>query len=381
MAFKKASYTALIRKVKEEILSSRYVAAKLVNKESLVLYFKVGKLIHLRIEKELWGTKVIETISRDLQKNLQGLSGFSTTNLKYMKQFYETYSFLEISQSPTDQINLSKKLISQSSTDQIKPSKIGASRKISPDFIRYFFSISFTHHYKIISKTKSWEEMSFYLEQSSKNSWTVETLTHNLESELFKKKGKNSNNFKTRLPKELQEKAIQAFRDEYLLDFINIQNPNEINERVVEHEIINNLKQFLLTLGKEFAFMGNQFRLLVEEDEAFVDLLFFHRSLRCLIAIDLKAGKFKPEYAGKMNFYLNALNKQVKLSDENPSIGIILCKEKNNTIVEYSLADINKPIGVSTYKLTSKLPQKLKKYLPKPDDLMNIINEPTQKYA
>ncbi len=381
MAFKKAAYASFIKQVKEEILLSRYTAAKLVNKELLLLYFKVGKLIHLRVEKELWGTKVIETISNDLQKNLPGLRGFSTTNLKYMKQFYEMYSFLEISQSPTDELKRSsKKLISQSSTDQIKPSKTGASRKYTPGFLTDFFSISFTHHYKIISKTKRWEELSFYLQESAKNNWTVNTLVHNLESNLFKKKGKSSNNFRSQLPPALQEKAIQAFRDEYLLDFINIQDPNEVDERLVEQGIINNLKQFLLTLGREFAFMGNQFRIVIKNDEVFVDLLFFHRSLKCLVAIDLKAGKFKPEYAGKMNFYLNALNSQIKLPEENPSIGIILCKEKNNTIVEYSLADIAKPIGVSTYRLTSKLPKKFKKYLPDTDDLINLLNEPVEKY-
>jgi predicted nuclease of restriction endonuclease-like (RecB) superfamily len=382
MAIKKSIYISFIKQVKEEILSSRYTAAKLVNKELLLLYFKVGKLISERIEKEKWGSKVIETISTDLQKNLQGLRGFSATNLKYMKRFYEMYSFLPISQLPTDQFKKGQKnAISQLTTDQFKHSVGGHSVKIDSNFLTSFFLISFSHHYKIISQTSSWEELSYYVIQTAENRWTVSALEYCLETKWFKKKGKMINNFKRSLPAVLHEKAVLAFKDEYLLDFINIQDPNEIDERVIENAIVNNIKQFLLTLGKEFAFMGNQYRLLVEDEELFVDLLFYHRALRCLVAIDLKAGKFKAEYAGKMNLYLSALNKSVKLTDENPSIGIILCKEKNNTIVEYSFTDINKPIGVGTYKHSTKLPNKMKKYLPKPEDFISVLNEPNIFYS
>ena len=387
---KKPSYIKLIKQLKEEILSSRYTAAKLVNKELLILYFKIGKLLASKTENSGYGAKIIENISNDLQANLPGLRGFSVTNLKYMKQFYENYSSLEISQSVTDLFKISsKKQISQSLTDQSFPVNLGATKHalnkqtqiFSPNFIINFFSISFTHHYKIITSATSWEEQVFYITNAAINFWSVRTLEHQLESNLYKSRGKMPNNFKQLLPKQIQEKAIQAFRDEYLLDFINIQDPNEIDERVIEQGIVNNIKQFLLSLGKEFAFMGNQYRLTVGGEEFFIDLLFYHRGLRCLIAFELKSGKFKPEYGGKMSFYLNVLNKQIKLPEENPSIGIILCKQKNNTIVEYSFADAKKPIGVGTYKLTAKIPQKLKKYLPSTEDLINIVNEPLAEYV
>lgn len=385
----KSTYIKLVQELKQEILTSRFQAASLVNKELLLLYFRVGKIISSKIAKESWGSKVVEKLSAELQKNLPALRGFSPTNLKYMKQFYETYSFLEIGQLPTDQLKkASKTLISQLPTDQIIPSKIKPSRhlkreksvKIYPSFLNDFLSISFTHHYKIITKTKSWEEKLFYINQAAQNNWTVITLDHNLESRYYFKKGKIQNNFDSQLPKIIRDKAIQVFRDEYLLDFINVQDPNEIDERMVEAGIVNNIKQFLLSMGREFAFMGNQYRLNVGNEEFFVDLLFYHRSLRCLVAIDLKAGKYKPEYGGKMAFYLNVINKQIKLPEENPSIGIILCKEKNNTIVEYSFTDAKKPIGVGTYKLADELPKKLKKYLPPAEDLINIINEPQLNY-
>ena len=182
------------------------------------------------------------------------------------------------------------------------------------------------------------------------------------------------------LPKALNEKAIFAFKDELLLDFINIQDPDNPNEREIEEGIIKNLRQFILSLGKEFAFMGNQYRIIHADVEYFIDLLFFHRELRCLVAVDIKRGKFIPEYAGKMNFYLGILNKYLKLKDENPSIGIILCKEKTDSTVDFAIADMDKPIGVSKYHLMHELPKKLKKYLPSADDLINAMNEPIVEY-
>lgn len=385
----KRIYIKLIKELKTEILGSRVQAARLVNKECLTLYFKIGKIISFKIREENWGSKILDNISRDLQNNLPGLRGFSPTNLKYMRQFYETYAFLEIGQLATDQFKKSsKKLIGQSLTDQFNPRHIRVSKPPSSKkhpalytgFINDFFSISFTHHYRIIAGTKTYEDRLFYIRESASNNWTVSTLMHNLEVQFHKRKGKIQSNFSTQLPPEISEKAIQAFKDEYLLDFINIKDHNNIDERVVEEAIVNNIKQFLLSLGPEFAFMGNQYRLIIGGEEFFVDLLFFHRGLKCLIAIDLKANKFRPEYGGKMAFYLEGLNKHIKLAGENPSIGIILCKEKNSTIVEYSFVDNKKPIGVGTYRVSNKLPQKLKKYLPPSEDLINIVNEPLETY-
>jgi len=386
---KKNNYINLIKTLKEEILLSRYNAAKLVNRELLFLYFKVGKIISETTEEKGYGGKVIENISKDLQANLPGLRGFSFTNLKYMKLFYDNYSHFQIRQSLTDEFKSSqKKPIRQSLTDESFSLFVGDSERqtakktipLTPDFFENFISISFTHHCKIISSASSWNEKVFYVVQSAVNNWSVRTLEYHLETNYYKKKGKQQNNFKNHLPKHIQEKAVQAFKDEYLLDFINIQDPSEIDERVVEQSIVNNIKQFLLSLGREFAFMGNQFKITVDGEEFFIDLLFYHRTLKALVAFELKSGKFKPEYEGKMSFYLQALNKEVKLSDENPSIGIILCKEKNKTIVEYSISNSRSPIGVSTYKITNKLPAKFKKHLPEAQQLVSIVNEPQQVY-
>lgn len=383
----KVAYIKFINQLKQEILSSRYNAAKLVNKELLILYFNVGKLLNEKTEQDGWGAKVLNTISVDLQNTLPGLRGFSLSNLKNMKQFYETYSQFVISQSVTGQLqNSSKKQISQSVTGQFVSMITRVSKdsilKNNPHFINSFLGISFTHHVVILNKTKTIEEKLFYIQKASENQWTISILEYQIESNYYKKQKKlSSHNFKTTISKSLHETAITAFKDEYLLDFINIQDPDNPNEREIEDSIIKNLRQFILSLGKEFAFMGNQYRIVHAEVEYFIDLLFFHRGLKCLVAVDIKRGKFLPEYTGKMNFYLGILNKYLKLKDENPSIGIILCKEKTDSTVEYSLADMDKPIGVSKYHLTNELPKKLKKYLPSADELISALNESVGEYV
>lgn len=370
----KAAYIQFIRQLKQEIVLSRFNAAKLVNKELLTLYYSVGKLLHEKTQLEGWGAKVLETISSDLQKALPGLRGFSRSNLANMKQFYSYYSAFPIVQSATGQFN---PVVARGSEGKELKNEVF----FPADFQRHFLGISFTHHTVILQKTKTIAEKVFYIQQASEHHWTITVLEYQIESNYFKKKGKLPNNFKTSLPRQVQEKAIQAFKDEYLLDFVNIQDPENPDEREIEEGIIKNLRQFILSLGAEFSFMGNQYRITHAEVEYFIDLLFFHRGLKCLIAIDIKRGKFIPEYAGKMNFYLGILNRYVKLKDENPSIGIILCKEKTDSTVEYSIADMDKPIGVSKYHLTQELPKKLKKYLPSPDELINVLNEPEMDYV
>ena len=387
----KLNYIKFIRELKEEILQSRYVAAKLVNKELLILYFKIGKLLSEKTTNANWGDKVLDTISNDLQKEFPGLRGFSRSNLANMKQFYSAYSTVETIQDKRNEIvkNTKKKQLIQSPTGLIFPYFIGDSEgqkskkttKISPQQLVHFFSVSFTHHIKILNNTTAWDERLFYIQKASENQWSVDILENQLECNYFHKQGKQLNNFKKTLPKKLQNTAISSFKDEYLLDFLNIYDKDNPDEREIEEAIIKNIRSFILSLGKEFAFIGNQYRIVFEEEEYFVDLLFYHRGLQSLVAIDLKRGKFKPEYAGKMNFYLNVLNDQVRLPHENPSIGIILCKEKKDSTVEYSFKDINKPIGVSKYKIADKLPAKLKKYLPEPDDLIQILKEPEIYYG
>ena len=395
------NYSDTIKKLKSAILESRYRAAALANRELLLLYFTVGKLISEKTKQEKWGTKVIEQLSIDLQNELPGLRGFSSTNLKNMRSFFDYWSTqFPISQLPTDQLQppvnpvksrVSKNSISQLPTDQLQilspknTSKNKSSISQSPtdqlgkddenEFIKHFASVSFTHHTVIITSTKSLEEATFYINKAAAEFWSVVTLKHHLDNQLFKKKGRLPNNFNTTIAdSDYRAKALQAFKDEYLVDFINIEDPDEADEREIENEIVRNIKKFIHSLGSDFAFIGNQYRVTVEGEEYFIDLLFFNRKLQSLIAFELKKGKFKPEYVGKLNFYLSALDEMVKQPHEQPSIGIILCKEKSNKTVEFSFRDMSKPMGVATYKTSKQLPKQYRNILPNETILKKLMS-------
>ncbi|WP_018626077.1 PDDEXK nuclease domain-containing protein [Niabella aurantiaca] len=364
-------YLQFVQTVKRQILQSRYQAAKLVNRELLLLYYTIGHSLQEKMTTAFWGHKVLQQIAADLQKELPGLRGFSYRSLKNMRQFYECYQASAIRQSLTAQLpgppkkrqhaSFPGKLIGQSSTAQLTPSFINS----------IFTALSFTHHILLINKCKDLNERIYYMQLAVTNHWTVTLLQHHIESRLYYQKGKLPNNFRKALPKTIATHALNAFKDEYLLDFINISPADD--ERVLEGKIINNIRQFILSLGTGFSFMGTQYRLMVDDEEFFTDLLFFNRVLQCLVAIELKRGRFKPEYAGKLNFYLNLLDDQVKLPHEQNSIGIILCKEKNNKVVEYAFKTIHKAMGVATYKTSKQLPARLKKVLPNADALKKLI--------
>ncbi|HET7361444.1 MAG TPA: PDDEXK nuclease domain-containing protein [Salinimicrobium sp.] len=350
----------IIQELKIAILQSRYQAARLVNKELIVLYFKIGKKISANTKKMAWGSKVLEQISLDLQNELPGLRGFSATNLKRMTSFSEFWmEYLSISPTLSDQL--------ENDESSIRPT-------LSDEFAQAFFSVSFSHHYLIASKTETIEEAQFYIYKILSELWSYRTLQHQIESRLYQQQGALPNNFEQILPKSSSNKAMQMFKDEYLLDFINIEAPDEEDERLIEREIVRNIKKFILALGTNFAFMGNQYRLIIEEQEYFVDLLFYNRKLQCLVAFELKKGKFKPEYLGKMNFYLSALDDTIKQPHENSSVGIVLCKEKNNKVVEYSFRDFSKAMGVATYKTSKEIPEKYKNALPDAETLKKIMS-------
>ncbi len=319
-------YIRLIADLKQSIIQSRYVAARLANKEQLLLYFKTGKMLSEKIAAEKWGVKIVEQIAEDLQKQLPGLRGFSYRNLMNMRKFYTEYQSFTFLQSPPAEIRNLRK-------------------KATTTLLDSFLGISFTHHMLILNKCKSLDERLFYMTSSTSRFWSVSLLEHNINADLFRNQGKLPNNFDKTLSSDLKPSALQIFQDEYLFDFITSQ---EDDERVVEGEIISNIRNAIMSLGQGFSFISNQYRLELDGEEFFIDLLFFNRHLRCLIAFELKRGKFKPEYAGQLNFYLNVLDEKVKLTDENPSIGIILCKEKSNTIVEFAVKTIDKAMGVAT---------------------------------
>jgi predicted nuclease of restriction endonuclease-like (RecB) superfamily len=360
---KETTYNHFIIEVKNQIVHSRYLAARLVNREQLLLYFIIGKRLSEKVDSEKWGTKVIEQIAVDLQKELPGLKGFSYRNLRNMRQFADEYLPSEIGQAITAQIQISD---NQANTIwQLITAKLDG---LTPEL---FFGIGFTQHIVLLNKCKDLNQRLFYIQKTVENHWTVEMLEWQIKTNLFQKQGTNiQSNFENTLPLPLQLNSTLAFKDEYLLDYINVETSDE---RVVEKGIVNNIKEFIMKMGKGFSFIGNQHRLLVDDDEFFVDLLFYNRILKCLIAFELKKGKFRPQDAGQLNFYLNVLNDTEKLEDENPAIGIILCSEKNDRTVEYAFQKISNPMGVAVYQLSEQLPEHLKNILPDPESLKRLL--------
>jgi len=385
------NYSNAIKAIKQAILRSRYQAAAAVNREMLSLYFGIGEYISRNSRDGFWGTNAIENISEQLQKELPGLRGFSATNMKRMRLFFEAWENVfancQIASDKICQLTTGKLKNDDSNrpllTDelQVLDNQIVIIRPLITDDLRAdeincFQAVSFTHHYEIIHKTNTLDERLFYIEQCAKGFWSVEKLRYNLKSNLYNQQGSMINNFvKTISQADFRGKALRAFKDEYLVDFVNIEDPDEEDEREIENQIVRNIKKFILTLGTDFTFIGNQYRLIVDKREFFVDLLFFNRRLQSLVAIDLKTKDFKPEYVGKMNFYLSALDEFVKMPHENPSIGIILCKEKSNKIVEFAFRDTSKPMGVATYRTARELPPEYKGILPDVEKLKEILSE------
>ena len=363
-------YIKAVKDIKRAILESRYRAARHVNKEVLALYYWVGSYVSVHSRVGAWNTNAIGVISKMLQQELPGLTGFSETNIKNMRIFYEAWSPV-LNRQPLA-ADLDKELdISMLLNRQLTTADLGET-----DF-EYFLMVGFTHHREIIRNTKTIEERLFYIRKCATEFWSKETLKYHLKENLYSKEGtiQQTNFNKTIDNAAFKQRALQSFKDEYLLDFVNIEDPELVDERVIEQRIIQNVKNFIMAFGSDFTFMGNQYRIEVSGQEFIIDLLFFSRRLRSLVAFELKRGEFKPEYTGKMNFYLAALDKYVKLPDENPSIGIILCKTKNDEIVELSFSDTSKPMGVATYRTSQELPLEIRQALPDMEDLKKLMIE------
>lgn len=361
------NYIDAIQKIKQAILASRYRAAVLANRELLSLYFGIGKFVSENSREGFWGMGAIDTISSKLQIELPGLRGFSPANIKRMRQFYEEWlpCLLKSENRPlsTDEVQTDLLVNRPLLTDEI----VGAN-------FQNFLSVGFTHHYEVLIRVKTPEERMFYINLCAAESWSVEKLKYNLKSNLYANSGALLNNFqKTISNQQFQNKLTHSFKDEYLLDFINIEDPDDIDERILENEIVLHIKKFIMALGSDFSFMGNQYNIRVDEKDYYIDLLFYNRRIQSLVAIELKRGEFKPEFAGKMNFYLSALDEYVKLPHENPSVGIILCKSQSKKIVEFAFRDTNKPMGVSVYKLSAQLPEIYQNILPNAEELIKLL--------
>lgn len=387
------NYVLAVKQIKTAILKSRYEAAALANKELLKLYFSIGQYVSFHSRNKNWGKGAIDSISSLLQQELHGLRGFSATNIRNMRIFYEEWEcmqpFLIDKKEPLFQFSeeeLDRQLLSAELKNQNRQLATGdlndsfliqqlATAELENEWIELFLKVPFTQHRLIIRGAEVTEERVFYIQKVATEFWSFETLKHHLKSDLYQRQGKLAHNFQSTLSENaFRQKALMAFKDEMLLDFINIEDADEEpNERVLENAIVQNIKKFIMALGTEFSFIGNQHRLLIEDEEYFIDLLFFNRKIQSLVAIELKKGKFKAEYVGKMNLYLSALDEMVKQPHENPSIGIILCKEKNNKIVEFAFRDTSKPMGVVTYKTYNDLPEAYKNILPDTETLKSLL--------
>lgn len=327
-------YAKLLASVKERLRTAQYAALKTVNTELVGLYWDIGRMIAEKQEQAEWGKSVVERLSADLRREFPGVTGFSVQNLWYMRQFFMEYKQHE----------------------RLQP-LVG--------------EIAWAHNLVIMSKCKGPLQREFYIRMTRKFGWSKNVLIHQIDNQSYEKSLLGQTNFDQALTPELRAQAKLAVKDEYTFDFLELGDKH--TERELERALLAKIEDFLRAMGGMFAFMGSQYRLEVDGKEFFIDLLLFHRRLRCLVAIELKIGEFVPEFVGKMQFYLTALDRQVRQDDENPSIGIILCKEKSRTIVEYALHDARKPIGVATYEITTTLPKELKGQLPMPEEIIALL--------
>jgi predicted nuclease of restriction endonuclease-like (RecB) superfamily len=325
-------YKTFFTEIKEKIYKAQYEAMKQVNKALIKLYWDIGKSIVEKQQIHKWGKSVVEKLAEDLQAEFPGMNGLSSRNVWRMRMFYVEYEKL-------------------------------------PPMVA---EISWSHNILIIEKCKEENERKFYIGMSKKYGWTKNVLIHHVEGKSYEKFLLGQTNFDKALPEKYKHQAKLAVKDEYNFEFLEI--GDEHSERELELALMKNMRKFLMEMGGDFAFIGNQYRLELEEDFS-IDILLYHRRLKSLVAIELKTGKFKPEYAGKLNFYLTVLNDKVRMEDENPSIGIIVCKEKNRMTVEYALKDVDNPIGITSYKVSPSIPKDFKKYLPSSETIAESLSQ------
>ena len=367
-------YGDAVRAIKQAILKSQYEAVKGVNAQQLALYYSIGGDISANTRTGTWGKGAIDAISSQLQEELPGLRGFSATNLRNMRIFFEAWS-------PEDAQGDSSVATDESVRVALGNFHQAQLMKLQPKDAEAFKNIGFTHHMAILNQAKDREERFFYIRTCAENHYSVSELKRAIARDDFHHQGKMPNNFMQTIPQGQRAlRAISTFKDEYLLDFINVEELGardgaDVDERVVEQGIIHNIKNFIIEFGRDFAFVGNQYHLEAFGEDQYIDLLFFNRELNCLVAVELKAGPFKTAYLGQLSGYLSVLDGYVKKPHENDSIGIVLCKDANRAFVDYVVRDFDKPMGVATYKMTQDMPQKLRDALPPIEGLKALLEE------
>lgn len=328
-------YLEIVKSIRDEIKVAQYKAAVSVNRELIMLYYNIGQVIN---EHKSWGNKFIDNLAADIKLSFPSATGYSVRNLKYMAKFAAIYPDFEFVQQVVAQIPWGHNLVLMD--------------KISDDTVR-----------------------KWYIEQSIEHGWSRNVLVHQIESGLYERQviADKISNFENRLASPQSELAVQTIKDPYVFDFIPFRE--DMIERDIEQALVQDITKLLLELGTGFAFLGNQYHINVGGDDFYIDLLFYNLNLRCYVVIELKTGEFKPEYAGQLNFYLSAVDGILKKETDNPSIGLLLCKSKNDLVAEYALKDMSKPIGVSEYKITSSLPEDLEKQLPSVEDIQKRIKK------
>lgn len=367
-------YDDAVQAIKQAILAAQYRAAKAGNAEQLALYYAIGGYVSSNTRQGKWGTGAIEAISEQLQKELPGLRGFSATNLKNTRLFFEAWE--PCFGNGANSSVATDELAGQADAIKIRQLRLTDWSEASIDD---FASIGFTHHSLIISRAKQQDERLFYIRKCAREHMSVEALRRSIKADDYHHQGALPNNFLQTLPAGQQAlRAIAAFKDEYLLDFINVEelgarDAEDVDERVLEQGIVQNVKNFIMTFGRDFTFVGNQYHLDAFGQDQYIDLLFFNRELNCLVAVELKAGPFKTAYLGQLSGYLSILDGFVKKEHENPSIGLVLCKDMDRAFVDYVVRDYAKPMGVATHKTSKDMSEELLRALPPIEDLETLL--------
>ncbi|MEK6814036.1 MAG: PDDEXK nuclease domain-containing protein [Nitrospirota bacterium] len=361
----RSGFAALLADVKRRIQTAQTRAVLAVNSELVRLYWDIGRIIAERHEREGWGAAVIPRLALKLKNELPDLKGFSERNIKRMLAFYREYpSPSDLSPPAVAKSGRSKK-VPQVAAPAAPASKVPQPAAQFPEPL--LWSIPWFHHIILMEKVKNLSTRRWYMEQTLANGWSRNILVLQIDRRAHDRHGRAVSNFAALLPEPQSDLAQQTLKDPYIFDFLTLTEP--FQERELETELIRHLEKFLLELGQGFSFVGRQYRLDVGDEDFYIDLLFYHLRLRAFVVIDLKKGKFKPEYAGKLNFYCNVVNDRLKHPNDAPTIGLILCQTRDHLLAEYSFAGIDKPIGISTYELTRALPARLRSALPTVEEI------------
>jgi len=357
-------YAELLGQIKLRIRQGQTRAVLSANAEMILTYWDIGRMILERQEREGWGASVIPRLSRDLRNELPEVKGFSERNIKLMVQFYREYPSL----SP----------IGQRAVAQLTDKRPAAQEQNDAELMqRLVAQLLWAQNVLLMQKVKDRPTRCWYAHAAIEQGWSRDILLHMIKGRAHERQGKAVHNFKTRLPSPQSDLVQQALKDPYVFDFLTLEEP--FHERELETSLIRHLEKFLLELGQGFAFVGRQYHLDIGEEDFYIDLLFYHLKLRCFVVIELKKGGFKPEYAGKMNFYCNVVDDRLKHEADNPTIGLILCQDKKAVLAEYTLRGVAKPIGVSEYELTRALPASLKSALPSVEEIERELSEDVER--